>query len=292
MKIDEGNVIVESKTSNDTTKSPVVKFDVMPLSKKFVPNKFSLKVLLIFNFFAPFATKELQPFIAVYMVVIRGWNPLQAGTLWTIRECVQILIQSPIGAFIDVTVHKRTLMCVGLFMCFSATAIFLVTDNFYIHVANAFIQGISFSIIDPCTASLTLGIAGFSDFDKTSTNNMVAHHGGTLIVAGGAGVFSYFIYPHVEYTFLISVISGIISFICILVIPSNSIDHDVARNALIISKIMNPNVSVNMAKRVSLISRSMSTRHILDVEAIDKNNTVIVGKKKKRDPRTLGYLRF
>jgi len=198
---------------------------------KLANKKYALKLIIIFHFVSSFIKGGVQPFIAVYMVTFQGWNPFQAGTLWSTREFTQMATQAAIGAFIDHTHHKRVVLSVAVVGCILAVVVVMTTNNFYIHVVNAVFQGVAFTILDPCKAAMTLGVTGSDDMDKAAAKNDIAEHSGTMFIGGGAGVIAYFIYPRVEYIFLIAVVCGIVSIISVILIPSTAINHDVARNS-------------------------------------------------------------
>lgn len=196
-------------------------------------SSWAAKLIVIFNFFVSFVKGGVQPFIIVYLVAIRGWSPLEAGVLWSTREFTQMFVQAPVAAIIDGTGSKKLIMILAVIGCTQGAVVVMLTDNFYIHLIKTIIEGISHTIIDPCKAAITLGVVGHDDFDRVSGVNEMANHAGTLVIAGSAGVFAYFIYPNVEYVFFIVVACGVISFICILLIPEKGINHHVARNAKI-----------------------------------------------------------
>jgi len=140
---------------------------------------------------------------------------------------------APIGAFIDNTHHKRLLLCIAIIGCTLSVVVVMSTNNLYIHIANCIFQGASFAILEPCKAAMTLGVTGPDGLNEASSKNEMAAHAGMMIIGGTAGIAAYFIYPYVEYIFLLSVICGLVGMISIMLIPSDAINHDLACNSAV-----------------------------------------------------------
>jgi len=88
----------------------------------------------------------------------------------------------------------------------SASAILLVKqengDRFLIYSTKV-IEGISSSFIGPCVAALTLAQFGPSHFDDVMAKNILWGHVGSVSSAVMAGLVGYYLYPDIQYCFLV-----------------------------------------------------------------------------------------
>ena len=87
----------------------------------------SLAALDGLNFFLADVQSGLAPFLGIYLLTVPGWNPGGIGLVLTIGGIVGLLVQTPAGALIDRTTHKRTLIVVAA-LATSAGA-YLITIN-------------------------------------------------------------------------------------------------------------------------------------------------------------------
>jgi MFS family permease len=87
----------------------------------------SLAALDGLNFFLADVQSGLGPFLGIYLLTTPGWNAASIGLVMTIGGVAGLVVQTPAGALIDRTRHKRALVIgaavgvsVGAFMTWPA----------------------------------------------------------------------------------------------------------------------------------------------------------------------------
>lgn len=70
----------------------------------------SLSALDWVNFFLADVQAGLGPFLGIYLINKEGWNPASIGLVLTLGGVVGLLLNTPAGALIDRTTHKRGLL--------------------------------------------------------------------------------------------------------------------------------------------------------------------------------------
>jgi MFS family permease len=70
----------------------------------------SLAALDGLNFFLADVQSGLGPFLGIYLLTTPGWNAASIGLVMTIGGVAGLVVQTPAGALIDRTRHKRALV--------------------------------------------------------------------------------------------------------------------------------------------------------------------------------------
>eukprot|EP01084_Bolivina_argentea_P268261 455584_1 len=192
--------------------------------------KLACNLIVIFNFFCAIIKDGFAPLVSIYLVAIRGWEPGNAGIIWMAREISMVVAQVPMGDFIDKTAHKKTLVMTVSFVAALCSNVIIVTDIFWILIIKCVVEGIAASGIDPGKGAITLGITGPDKFEKQTSKNEMSNHAGMMFFAGVCAALAYYVYPNTQWLFFTILVSGIICVICVYIIPSKLIKHDVARN--------------------------------------------------------------
>jgi MFS family permease len=86
--------------------------------------------LLALNFFMADMQSGIGPFIGVFLQA-HGWTSGLIGSAMTLGNVAGMLIQAPIGGFIDTTNHKRAWVVVPGISVVLASAIILLSQNFW-----------------------------------------------------------------------------------------------------------------------------------------------------------------
>src|SRR3954451_22131009 len=66
------------------------------------------------NFLLADVRGALGPYVTVFLVAYQQWTPTPAGLVTTVGGCLGLLAQTPIGAWLDYTTHKRGTILLGL----------------------------------------------------------------------------------------------------------------------------------------------------------------------------------
>jgi predicted MFS family arabinose efflux permease len=182
--------------------------------------------LLALNFFMADMQSGIGPFVGVFLQA-HGWASGLIGSAMTLGNVAGMLIQTPVGGFIDTTNYKRSWVVgpgIGVVL---ASAIILVSQNFWAVAASQIATSIAGAAIVPAVTGITLGIVKQKGFNRQNGRNQAFNHAGNMV---GAAVSGYLGWRY-GYTavFLLAALFGVISVAFVLMIPGNAIDNRVAR---------------------------------------------------------------
>lgn len=184
------------------------------------------RALEALNFFMADVQAGVGPFLGVFLQA-RGWGTDMIGTVMSIGGIAGMLATSPAGALVDGTRHKRALIVVAGVMTVLASALLLVSHDYWMVAASQVATAITGAAIGPAIAGITLGVARQSGFDRQFGRNQVANHAGNVVAAALSGWLGW------RYgfgaVFALSAVFGLLSIVAVMMIRSDSIDHQVAR---------------------------------------------------------------
>ena len=186
------------------------------------------KYLLMANFFVE--TNRLEPFVAVYFVVLKGWNPLNIGILSAVMNAVSVLFQIPVGDFLDKTPYKKTVTAIALLVASITTACVGWTENFLVVLVAKGIEGVAAVIFLPALTTFVFGICTVTEeIPRFIATNEVSNKIGSTLFTLCCGLITYFLYPDIASMFYLFGAGGVIAAFFIALIPSSAIDTDRAR---------------------------------------------------------------
>src|ERR1700761_2842757 len=184
--------------------------------------------LLALNFFMADMQSGIGPFVGVFLLE-RGWASGLIGTALTIGNVAGMLITTPIGGFIDTTNHKRAWIVIPGIAVVAASAIILLSQNFWAVAASQIATSIAGAAIVPAVTGLTLGLVKQRGFNRQIGRNQAFNHAGNMIGAAASGYLGWR-YGYVA-VFLLAAAFGVLSIACVLMIPHQDIDHRAARGS-------------------------------------------------------------
>lgn len=182
--------------------------------------------LLALNFFMADMQSGIGPFVGVFLQA-HGWASGLIGSAMTLGNVAGMLIQTPVGGFIDTTNYKRSWVVAPGIGVVLASAIILVSQNFWAVAASQIATSIAGAAIVPAVTGITLGIVKQKGFNRQNGRNQAFNHAGNMV---GAAVSGYLGWRY-GYTavFLLAALFGVISVAFVLMIPGNAIDNRAAR---------------------------------------------------------------
>jgi MFS family permease len=184
--------------------------------------------LLAVNFFMADMQSGIGPFVAVFLQG-HGWASGMIGTALSIGNIAGMLIATPVGGLIDTSRHKRAWIVVPGVAVVAASSIILVWQGFWAITASQIATSIAGAAIIPAVTGVTLGIVGQKGFNRQNGRNQAFNHAGNMVGAALSGLLGWqFGYVAV---FLLAALFGVITIVCVLMIPSESIDHRRARGS-------------------------------------------------------------
>lgn len=191
----------------------------------------SLRGLDALNFFLADVRDGLGPYLAIYLIAVRGpdqgWNEATTGLIMTIAGIAGLIAQTPAGALIDRTHHKRAIVIAGALAVTASCLLLPFISNFYLVAATQSVAGIAGAIFPPALAAITLGVVGPKLFAKRIGRNEGFNHAGNAVSAAIAGSTAYFFGPIVVFWLMAAL--AVLSVGAMLMIPADAIDDDLAR---------------------------------------------------------------
>ncbi|AWB22868.1 MFS transporter [Methylobacterium currus] len=195
------------------------------------PSTRALRGLDALNFTLADVRDGLGPYLAIYLIAVRGpdqgWNEATTGMIMTIAGIAGLIAQTPAGALIDRSRHKRAIViAAALAVTLSCLALPFIS-NFYAVAATQSLAGIAGAIFPPALAAITLGVVGPKLFSKRIGRNEGFNHAGNAVSAALAGGLAYLFGPIVVF-WLMGVLAAL-SIGAMLMVPDEAIDNDLAR---------------------------------------------------------------
>ena len=195
------------------------------------PSSRSLRGLDALNFFLADVRDGLGPYLAIYLIAVRGpsqgWNEATTGLVMTIAGIAGLIAQTPAGAFVDRTRHKRAVVIAGALAVTASCLTLPFISNFYLVSATQSVAGIAGAIFAPAIAAITLGVVGPKAFSRRIGRNEGFNHAGNAVSAAIAGGTAYLFGPIV--VFWLMAVLAILSVGAMLLVPADAIDDDLAR---------------------------------------------------------------
>ena len=166
------------------------------------------------------------PFLGVYLLA-HGWQSGYIGTVMTIGGVAGMLMTAPAGALIDRTRYKRAFVIVPGVCTVAASAIVLLSQEFWLVATSQVATAIAGAAIVPAVNAITLGIVRQKGFNRQNGRNQAFNHAGNMVGAGLSGFLGWkFGYPAV---FILAAVFGAVSIGSVLMIQPKSIDYAAAR---------------------------------------------------------------
>jgi predicted MFS family arabinose efflux permease len=184
--------------------------------------------LLALNFFMADMQSGIGPFVGVFLQE-RGWASGLIGTAMTIGNVAGMLITTPIGGFIDSSRNKRIWVVIPGICVVAASAIILISQNFWAVTASQIAQSLASAAIVPAVTGITLGIVKQSGFNQQNGRNQAFNHAGNLVGAALSGYLGWK-YGYLA-VFVLAAVFGAIAIACVLMIPAQSIDDRASRGS-------------------------------------------------------------
>lgn len=149
--------------------------------------KRSLRALDALNFCNAGIQTGLGPFMAIFYTAVRHWHPGQIGILIACQSLAGILIQAPVGHWVDESHHKKLLTGgAGLIVAAGALGIVLL-PSFTAQVAVQIVIGCAVTVFPAATAAFALGMVAKDQFSQRVARNEAFTHSGNVAFAIAAG---------------------------------------------------------------------------------------------------------
>ncbi|MDP1028110.1 MFS transporter [Sphingomonas sp. KR1UV-12] len=195
------------------------------------PPRSGARALDAMNFFLADVRDGLGPYLAIYLVSVRGpthgWNEASAGLVMTIAGIAGLLANAPAGALVDRTHAKRAVLVAAAAAVTLASVILPLTHGFAAVVAGQSLAAVAAAVFAPGIAAISLGIVGPRAFTARVGRNEAFNHAGNAVAAALAGLLAWRFGPVVVFWLMGGLAA--LSIAAILRVDPATIDHGVAR---------------------------------------------------------------
>ncbi len=188
----------------------------------------SLAALNALNFFMADVQAGLGPFLGVFLQA-RHWSPAQIGLVMTIGGIAGMAVTAPLGAFVDATVAKRSIVVATALIIALVSMAILLWPDFAVVTAAQIVTGVAGAAVGPAIAAITLGLVRQQGFAHQLGRNGAFNHSGNVVAALLAGISGYFF--GLGAVFIILAVLAVFSSAATLGIDARRIDHRAARGA-------------------------------------------------------------
>ncbi len=198
-------------------------------SKECNPGKKSLRALDALNVFLADVRDGVGPYLAIFLIATHHWNEGDVGIVMSVAGIAGVIAQTPAGALVDYSKHKRWLIAIGsTLIAISCLAMVVWTTMPVIIVAQVGV-GVAASVIGPAVAAITLGLVGRRKLDRRVGRNESFNHAGNVVAAAAAGLLGHFVGR--EWIFYLVAAMAVAAIFSVFAIKESEINHEVARGA-------------------------------------------------------------
>lgn len=195
------------------------------------PSGRSLRGLDGLNFFLADVRDGLGPYLAIYLLAVRGpshgWDEATIGSVITVAGIVGLLSQTPAGALIDRVRSRRTIVVVAAQLITVASVTLPLAHGFVLVAVTQAVASAAGAVFAPAIAAITLGLVGPRMFAPRIGRNEAFNHAGNAAAAGLAALLSWWLGPVV--VFWLMGVLAVLSIAATLRIRPDEIDDELAR---------------------------------------------------------------
>jgi predicted MFS family arabinose efflux permease len=189
----------------------------------------SLACLDLVNFFQADTQTGVGPFLAVYLLATRHWDPGKIGIAMFAQGIAVVIAQTPAGAVVDALKQKRMMVAFASIGVAAASIAIVHLEGLATVVAAQVMAGISSVVIPLAIAALTMGLVRREGFSRRMGRNEAFNHGGNVFGAALAGILSRLVNQAAIFYFAAAM--GLATAATSMAIRERDIDHRAAREA-------------------------------------------------------------
>ncbi len=142
------------------------------------------------NFFMADVRDGLGPFLGVFLQG-KGWSPAEIGIVMTIGGLAGMLATAPLGALVDATKAKRTMLVAAAVVIIAAAIVNYFAGHVAVTALAQVASGVAAAAVAPAIAGITLGLVGQAGFPHQLGRNEAFNHAGNATAACLSGVLGY-----------------------------------------------------------------------------------------------------
>ncbi len=179
------------------------------------------------NFLLADVRGAVGPYLNVFLVTQQHWSQTEIGWVTTVSGLFGLVAQTPAGAWIDATRHKREIVVLALVFLAAGAAIIFAAPAFWPVLAANTVMAVVGDVFGPAVAAITLGLYARRQLARRMGRNSAFDHAGNVAIALGAGAVGYVFSQRA--VFLMVPVFAMLAAAAVLSIPRRAIDQDLAR---------------------------------------------------------------
>jgi predicted MFS family arabinose efflux permease len=188
----------------------------------------TLRGLDVLNFLLADVQSGVGPFLAVYLAD-HGWNEQRVGLALTVGGIAGIVVQTPVGALVDLLRAKRALVGAAVIALAVGALLNALFPSFWPILGAQVLIGGTASVFTPAICAMSLGIVGRAAFDARQGRNQTFNSAGNVVAALSMGLLGYHVSSRSIFFFIV-VLAVPTLFVLLLIRPAE-IDYQLARGA-------------------------------------------------------------
>jgi MFS family permease len=149
----------------------------------------SLQALDLLNLCLGDVRDVFEPYLAIFLTA-RQFDPAQVGIALAIGNLAGILAQTPIGAVVDTTKHKRLLIAISAVVIALGYLLIINLSAFPVVLFAQAGIGVAAVTIIPTVSAISLGLVGQQRLTARIGRNEAFNRGGNAATAIGAGILA------------------------------------------------------------------------------------------------------
>lgn len=180
------------------------------------------------NLFLADVRDGLGPYLAIYLS-LRAWEPGLIGVAMSAMGLATVAAQTPAGALIDATRHKRTAVALAALAVAAGAVAMARWPIAPVILCSQVAIGVAAAVFPPAIAAMTLGLVGHRRLARRTGRNEAFNHAGNVAAAVAAWLIGdYVAYEGIFYLLAAMCAASIVS---VFFIRAREINYELARGA-------------------------------------------------------------
>lgn len=189
----------------------------------------SVRALTALNLFIGDVQTGMGPYVTLFLKVQQHYDPAQIGTVIAAGNLAQVLSQTPIGAAIDRSHHKRILIMAAAALIAAGGLLIALFPRLPAVMTGQAMIGVAGAVFPPCIAAIALGLVGRDQMDKQTGRNQTFNAAGRVMTALLAVALGWFFGLRAVLFLLVGLSAAAI--FCVSRIHEGDINQALARGA-------------------------------------------------------------
>ncbi|PSB46918.1 MFS transporter, partial [Chamaesiphon polymorphus] len=169
-----------------------------------------------------------EPYLAIFLTAERQFDPAQVGIALAIGNLAGILAQTPIGAVVDATKHKRLLIAIASAVIAMSYLLIINISAFPAVLVAQVGIGVAAVTVIPAVSAISLGLVGQKGLNQRVGRNEAFNRSGNAITAVVAGILAQI--TGLAWIFYLLILLCIATIVLVFQIRDRDINNTTARS--------------------------------------------------------------